>query len=89
MIYTKRLSATRSVRDGAEAASPSNTATSSVHPARQASNIIVSTLSDQALRVVRAVVGKPVMMLAELDQRYDPKSTATRISKMSELASML
>lgn len=54
---------------------------------RQASNIIVSTLSDQALRVVRSVIGKPEQMLAKLDSRYDSKSTASKIAKVSELVS--
>lgn len=52
-----------------------------------AKNIIVSTLSDQALRVVRSDIGKPIDMLAKLDARYDSKSTDTRINKMSELVS--
>lgn len=53
-----------------------------------ASNIIVSTLNDQALRVVRSEIGQPLDMLTKLDIRYDSKSTATRIFKMSELVSM-
>lgn len=55
--------------------------------ARQASNIVVSTLSDQALRVVRSVIGKPAEMLSKLDSRYDSKSTASKIAKVSEIVS--
>lgn len=52
-----------------------------------ASNIIVSTLSDQALRVVRSDIGEPIDMLSKLDARYDSRSTATRIAMMPELVS--
>lgn len=52
---------------------------------RHASNIIVNTLSDQALRVVRGVIGNPSDMMEKLDSRYDSKTTASRIAKMSEL----
>ena len=55
---------------------------------RQASNIIVSTLGDQALRVVRSVIAKPSVMLSKLDKRYDSKTTASRILRMTELVSM-
>ena len=55
---------------------------------QQASNIIVSALGDHALRVVRSVIGDPVQMMAKLDDRYDSKTIATRISKMSELVSL-
>ena len=55
---------------------------------RQAGNIIVSALSDQALRVVRSVMSNPKDMLEKLDRRYDSKTTASKIAKMSELVSM-
>lgn len=47
-----------------------------------------SALSDQAPRVIRAVIEDPVLMLENLDTRNDSKSAATKISKMSELVSM-
>lgn len=53
--------------------------------AKKASNVIVTALSDRALRVVRADIGRPFAMLEKLDERYDSKSTAARIAKMSEL----
>ena len=55
---------------------------------QQASNIVVAVLSNQALRVVRTVIGIPTGTLTKLDQRYDSKSTASKIAKMSELVSM-
>lgn len=54
---------------------------------RQASNLIVSTLSDQGFRVVRSVIEEPVKMLAKLDRRYNSRSTESKIGKMSELVS--
>ena len=55
---------------------------------RRAFVIIIRALSDAALRVVRDVITDPVQMLAKLDARYDNKSTAAKISKMSELVSI-
>lgn len=55
---------------------------------KTASGIIVAALSDPALRVVRSVIGNPVDMLEKLDARYDSRSTATKISKISELVSV-
>ena len=55
---------------------------------QQASNIIIASLGDQALRIVRTIVGNPNTMMAKLDERYDSKSTASKIEKMSELVSM-
>lgn len=55
---------------------------------KQASGIIVSALGDHALRVVRSVVGNPAAMLEKLDARYDSKSTASKITKMSKLVSV-
>lgn len=54
----------------------------------QASNIIVSALGDHALRVARSVIGKPKEMMQKLNDRYDSKSIANRICKMSELVSI-
>lgn len=54
----------------------------------EASNIIVSALSDHALRVVRSVIDDPAAMLAKLDDRYDSKTTASKITKMVELVSV-
>lgn len=53
----------------------------------QASNIIISALGDHALRVVRTVIGDPCEMMKKLDDRYDSKTTATRITKIVELMS--
>lgn len=55
---------------------------------KKASNIIVHALEDNPLRVVRSVIGNPFLMLQKLDDRYDSKSSASRISKMTELISM-
>ena len=52
---------------------------------RKASGIIVAALSNEPLRIARADVGKPYTMLKKLSERYDSKSTASRISKMTEL----
>lgn len=55
---------------------------------KDASSIIVSSLNDAALRVVRSVIGKPVAMIEKLDNRFNSHTTASKISKMSELVSM-
>lgn len=89
MIDAKGLSATLSATVVSEAASPSDTATSSVEPARLVSTITIAMLNDQALRVVREVVGKPAVTLAKLYERYDSKSTATLVYKISELVAIL
>lgn len=52
-----------------------------------ASGIIVSALSDPALRVVRSVIGDPVGMM-KMDARFDSWPTPTKISKISELVSV-
>jgi len=36
---------------------------------QQASNIIVATLSNQALRIVTTVIGKPIEMMEKLNKR--------------------
>lgn len=55
---------------------------------KKASNIIIRSLSDMALRIVRADIGNPVQMLKKLDERFDSKSAASRIAKMTELISL-
>lgn len=55
---------------------------------KKASNLIVAALSDRALRVMRSNIGKPYKMMQKLDDRYDSKSAATRIAKMTQLTSM-
>lgn len=54
----------------------------------KASAVIVTALGDKALTVVRNVVGDPVQMLAKLDERYNSKTIAAKISKMAELVSL-
>lgn len=55
---------------------------------RQASKIMISSLTDKPQRVVRSIVGSRFQMMQKLDQRYDFRTTASRISKMSELMSL-
>ncbi|PXF39675.1 Copia protein [Gracilariopsis chorda] len=55
---------------------------------RKASGIIVSALSNEALRVVRNDVNNPYRMLQKLGERYDSKTAASRIARMTELISM-
>ena len=55
---------------------------------RKGSSIIVAALSEKALWVVRSSIGKPFEMLHKLDERYNSKSAATRISKITELITM-
>lgn len=52
---------------------------------KQASNIIISALNDAPLRVVRDVIGDPCAMLKKLDKRYDAKTTASKITKITDL----
>ena len=54
----------------------------------KASAIIVVSLGDKALRVVRNVTSNPAQMLTKLDERYNSKTTASKISKMAELVSL-
>lgn len=54
----------------------------------QGSNINIYALGDHALPVVCSVIGNPRALMKKLDQRYDSKSTANRISKMVELISL-
>lgn len=55
---------------------------------QQASNIILNALSDPALRVVRSVGENPRDMLVNLNATYDMESTASKISRMSEMVSV-
>ena len=55
---------------------------------KKASNIVVAALSDKALRVVRSCIGQPNEMLRRLDERYDSKSAATCVTKMTELINL-
>lgn len=48
-------------------------------------NLIVTSLSDQGLRVVRSVTGTPTAMLHRVYSRYDSRSTASKISNMSDM----
>lgn len=54
----------------------------------EASNIIFSALSDQALRVFRSVIGDPKETIQKLEDRYDSKRTTSNISKISKLISI-
>lgn len=75
-------------KQGEASSSTSTTSPASETQCQQASNIIVSALGDHALRVVRTVIGNPKEMMEKLDARYDSKTIASRISKMSELVSI-
>lgn len=55
---------------------------------KKACGIIVSALSNEALRVVRSDIGNPCVMLRKLGERYDSKTAASRIAKMTELISL-
>lgn len=55
---------------------------------QKASNIIVSTLSDNALRVIRFCIGNPILMMEKLNNRFDSKTIASRISKIYELVTI-
>ena len=54
----------------------------------QVSDLIVSALSDDAMRIVMDVIGDPKTMISKLDDRYRSKSTASKISKITELVSI-
>ena len=55
---------------------------------RKASGIIVAALSNEPLRIVRSEIRKPYSMIKKLNERYDSKSAASCISKMTELISL-
>lgn len=53
-----------------------------------ASHLTVNAMTGKPLRVVRGDIENPYRMLSKLDERYDSKSAASRICKMSELVSL-
>lgn len=55
---------------------------------KKASGIIVSALSNPALRIVRSDSNNPFLMLQKLAERYDSKTAASRIAKMTELITL-
>ena len=55
---------------------------------KRAVAIIVTALGDKALRVVRTVSKDPSKMIDKLNERYNSKTTAAKISKMAELVSL-
>lgn len=82
---TRQNAADRAILGEGEEATPEVLA--HLEGMRQASNIIVGAVINQALRVLRAVAVRPVEMLAKLQQRFDSCSTASKFSKTSELVS--
>lgn len=77
-----------------DGASQSSSTAVDIDPAKRqerrdkASAIIVAALGDKALRVVRHVIEDPAQMMTKLDERYNSKTLAAKISKMSELVSV-
>lgn len=55
---------------------------------RFASGIIISALTYTTLRVIRSVFGNACNMIAKLNQRFDSKSPASKISCMSEFLTL-
>lgn len=55
---------------------------------QQAGNSVVNALSDHVFRVLRTVIGIPKNMLVNLDDGYESKSIASRISQMPKLISV-
>ena len=55
---------------------------------KRANAIIVTSLGDNALQVVASVHGKPAQMMNKLDERYNSKSMAAKISRMAEFVSL-
>ena len=51
------------------------------------SGIIVSALSDSTLRVVRSVICDPAEIMKKSDGRFESRSTASNISKLTEFVS--
>lgn len=85
MIYAKGIS---TVLPGyIDESSESTTKSSTEDHKRQASNILVVALSDQSIWVVQIYIGNPKDIMEKLDTRYDSKSTASKIEKVSEIAS--
>lgn len=54
---------------------------------RAGRNLMLSVLNDQALRLVRDVIGSPFEIVNNLDKRYASKTTDSRMAKISELVS--
>ena len=55
---------------------------------RRASRIIIHAVMDKPHRVIRSNVGNPFRTIMKLDERYDSKSTATPVSRVTELMSL-
>ncbi|KAI0557113.1 gag-polypeptide of LTR copia-type [Gracilaria domingensis] len=55
---------------------------------KKASGIIVTPLSNEAFRVVRSDINSPCVMLQKLGERYNSKTAASRIAKMTELIAL-
>jgi len=53
-----------------------------------ASNVIINSLSDDALRLVKRDIGSPKEMIRRLDIRYDSKTMTSKISMVCELLGM-
>ena len=93
-LWRIRISAACDSRGIEEVFSCSNSHTDStlkgnfVTNQKKASNMIVAALSDKALWVVRFCIGQPYEMLIRLDERYDSKSAATRVAKMTKLINL-
>ena len=49
---------------------------------------MVGVLHDHTLRVVRLIIGVPATIMTKLDDRYDSKTTASKITMMVELVSI-
>ena len=55
---------------------------------KRANAIIVTALGDNALQVVASVHGRPAQIMTKLDERYNSKSMAAKISRMAEFVSL-
>ena len=55
----------------------------------QSRGIIFSALSVTTLRVVRYVIGKSIEILKTVDALYESKTTASNITKIVDLVSIL
>lgn len=52
---------------------------------RQASNIMLNALSDQALKALRSVIGSTQELLTKLDSPYNSKCAASKIFELCEM----
>lgn len=52
---------------------------------KNASNLILRSLTKRVLRIVLPCFGNPFKTVGELDERYNSRSTATKITTMSDL----